>query len=275
MRSCTMTPLFRVCKTTRPLTFCWLACIALAVRVFADDVPNNGEDFTRLPARFDFRYRFEEKAGDVAQDTFIPRIDRPFRLGDGWKISTRLDVPFILSDKALGGSPPGNYHFGFDDVLVQAALIDEFSKRWAAGIGPRLVLDTASQEQFGSGKTQLGPIGAVRCFLPEISEGSFAEVIVRYDCDIAGSSERSHISRIRWSPPVNISLPQDWFVTLFPSQDIAVNFLDGSKWFFPLDLLVGKNLSSKTAVSLEASVPIVKDYDLYDFKLEARFSFTF
>jgi hypothetical protein len=255
--------------------FCLAAYIALACRVFADDVPNNGEDFTRPPAQFDFRYEFEEKPGDVWQDLFILRLNRPFPLGDGWQIGTRLDVPLVLTNKSSSDNPGGNDTFGLGDVLVQAVLIDKLSKRWAAGLGPRLILPTANQDQFGAGKIQLGPIGGVRYSLPEVSEGSFVELVARYDCDVGGQPGRSHISRIRWSPTVNINLPQKWYVTLFPSQDIAVNFMDGGKWFFPLDFLVGKRLSSRTLASLEASIPLVKEYNLYEFKLVARLAFTF
>jgi hypothetical protein len=56
---------------------------------------------------------------------------------------------------------------------------------------------------------------------------------------------------------------------------VEVNFLDGSKWFFPMDFSVGKHLSGRTLVSLEASVPVVKQYDAYHFKLQARLAFTF
>lgn len=132
--------------------FCLAAYIALACRVFADDVPNNGEDFTRPPAQFDFRYEFEEKPGDVWQDLFILRLNRPFPLGDGWEIGTRLDVPLVLTNKSSSDNPDGNDTFGLRDVLVQAVLIDKLSTRWAAGLGPRLILPTANQDQFGAAK---------------------------------------------------------------------------------------------------------------------------
>jgi hypothetical protein len=187
----------------------------------------------------------------------------------------RLDLPFVLTNKSSKDNPAGKDTAGFGDVLVQGVLIDEFSERWAAGLGPRLVLPTASQDQFGTGRIQLGPIGGIRYSLPEISDGSFVHLVVRYDCDIGGQSGRSHISRLRWSPTFNINLPQKWFLTLFPSQDIAVNFMDREKWFFPFDFLVGKRLSRRTLVSLEAGVPVIKQFNLYEFKLQARFSFTF
>jgi hypothetical protein len=162
---------------TRSLISCLLACSALDCRVFADDVPDNGQDLTRPAAQYDFRYRFEEQAGDVWRDTFILRINRPFPLGDGWKIGTRLDLPFVLTNKSSQDNPSGKDTLGLGDVLFQAVLIDEFSKRWAAGLGPRLVVPTASQDQFGTGRIQLGPISGIRYSLPEISEGSFVELI--------------------------------------------------------------------------------------------------
>ena len=56
---------------------------------------------------------------------------------------------------------------------------------------------------------------------------------------------------------------------------MEVNFLDGNKWFFPIDFSVGKHLSSRRLVSLEASVPVAKQYVAYHFKLQARLAFTF
>jgi hypothetical protein len=38
---------------------------------------------------------------------------------------------------------------------------------------------------------------------------------------------------------------------------------------------IGRNLSERTVISLEVSVPIVKEFILYEFKLQARFGFSF
>jgi hypothetical protein len=72
---------------------------------------------------------------------------------------------------------------------------------------------------------------------------------------------------------LNIHLQQSWFVELYPSPDIRINFLDNNKLFWPLDVLVGKLVTPKLIASPEVSAPIVKDYDLYHFKLEARIGF--
>jgi len=43
----------------------------------------------------------------------------------------------------------------------------------------------------------------------------------------------------------------------------------------PADILIGRNLTKNTVQRLELSVPIVKQYILYNFKLEAHLSFPF
>ena len=63
-------------------------------------------------------------------------------------------------------------------------------------------------------------------------------------------------------------------------HDIRYNFAakrpgDSGRWFFPFNFMVGKLLTRSVVASLEIGVPIVKDYQVYDFKLEARVGFFF
>ena len=76
-------------------------------------------------------------------------------------------------------------------------------------------------------------------------------------------------------PLFNVNLPQQWFVTLFPSSDIRLNLLDGGKLFLPFNAMVGKLVTRAIVASVEIGVPIVNDYKVYDFKLEARVGFFF
>ena len=40
--------------------------------------------------------------------------------------------------------------------------------------------------------------------------------------------------------------------------------------FLPFDGMIGLNLTKDWVASLEVSVPVIKDYPVYDFKTEAR-----
>jgi hypothetical protein len=106
--------------------------------------------------------------------------------------------------------------------------------------------------------------------LPEVSKGSFFAFLVRYDYDFAGEADRPHRSELQFAPLFNINLPQQWFVTLYPSSDIRINLIDGGKLFLPFNAMVGKMVTRSIVASVEIGVPMVNDYHVYDFKLEAR-----
>ncbi len=245
--------------------------LAGAAHAADEEEPNNGEDFTRPITRFDMRYRFQESSGGVDRDYLILRRDVTFQLNDDWKFATRIDVPLLWS----GATSSGHTDFGLGDILLQAGFAKTVTQRFAWGVGARATFPTATEDLFGTGKYQLSPLAGARWKLPEISKGSFFEFVARYDVDIGGEEDRAHISRLRMAPELNIALPDKWYVALFPSQDIAVDFLKGGKWFVPADFLIGRHLTDRIVAGIEVSIPVIKEFDLYDFKVEARLSFHF
>src|SRR6476469_1764438 len=88
----------------------------------AEEPPNNDQDFTRPRPRFDLRYQFQDKAGGVEQSTFILRRDQPIPLSRDWKIATRIDVPFVVSNGTGRDNPEGRTEFGTGDLLTEAVL---------------------------------------------------------------------------------------------------------------------------------------------------------
>jgi len=50
---------------------------------------------------------------------------------------------------------------------------------------------------------------------------------------------------------------------------------DTGRLFLPFDFLIGKLWPGKLVTSIEVSVPIIKEYKLYDCKMEARIGFFF
>ena len=122
-------------------------------------------------------------------------------------------------------NPTGNYLYGIGDADIQAAVIHDLDKRWAVGFGARLIAPTG-EDPLGSGKWRVMPIVGFRVALPEISESSYFEPIFRYEDSVAGDPTRQNISDLQFGPTLHIGLPDRWFVTFFPSQDIRYNFGD-------------------------------------------------
>jgi hypothetical protein len=116
--------------------------------------------------------------------------------------------------------------------------------------------------------------------LPEISSGSFFLFEARYQNSIASRDEnkgRPDINQLSIQPKLNVNLPSKWFVTLFASESIQVNFADGDKLFVPFDLMVGKKLGEKLVLSVEYSRALFHDrgFEPYEWQLEGRIGYHF
>jgi hypothetical protein len=162
---------------------------------------------------------------------------------------------------------------------VQAALIRQFDSRWAAGAGLRIIAPTGSPD-LTSGKWQAEPVAGARYSLPELTTGSYVAGLVRYDVSFAGDSKKRNISNLQLAPMLNIDLPNHWFVTIYPNTEIRINFGDPitgqrGRLFLPVDLMVGRTLTKDITLSLEVSIPVIKDYPVYDFKTVTRLNIKF
>ena len=118
-----------------------------------------------------------------------------------------------------------------------------------------------------------------RYALPEISNGSYFEPLMRWTYSFAGDPTKKNINNLRLAPMVNFSLPDRWFFTLYPSTDIRWNFGDAvtgqtGRLFLPFDAQIGKKFSDLFNVSLEVGVPIIKQYPVYNFVTALRFNLT-
>jgi hypothetical protein len=269
---------FRSLGLTRGLVVLTLAAVLMHGAVWAaEEEVNNGQDPTKPLTRIDLRYQYQNLPPDDHDNAhiFTPRADKPFPLAPHWSLATRLDLPLFLTEAINPDNRDGDYEFGLGDLLLQGLLIHSPSQRFAWAMGAQLIFPTASTDGMGGGKYRIVPTLGARYALPEITRGTFAAFLLRYDVDYAGDDDRRHISELQLAPLVNIALPAQWFVNLYPSSDIRYNFTakrpgDTGRWFFPFNFMVGKMVTRSMVASVEIGVPIVDDYKVYDFKLEAR-----
>jgi hypothetical protein len=254
----------------------------------ATAVENNGEDFTRPQTLIQLRDIYQTSPGSgatpgttrtVTGDTVVLRSDLKIDLAPQWTLALRGDLPFATKNPITADNPGGEYVYGLGDADVQAALIKTLNERWAAGAGLRIIAPTGGDD-LTSGKWQALPIVGARYMLPELSPGSFFTALVRYDVSFAGDPSARTISNLQLEPTLNIALLDRWFVTLFPSPDIRINYgspITGQtgRLFLPADALVGRNVTKDIILSLELSVPMVNQYPVYNFKTVARLNLNF
>jgi hypothetical protein len=132
----------------------------------------------------------------------------------------------------------------------------------------------------GTDRWQIMPAAGVRYSFLEFNADTYFVPVVRYAISFGGNPTARTIREPQIAPTLNIGLPDNWFVTLYPSNDIRINFgtpISGQtgRLFLPFDAAFGKKVTDNLIVSLEGSVPIVKDYPVYDFKTELKVTWQF
>ena len=217
--------------------------------------------------------KYEDNPGGREAQVLTLRADKPFPLSGGWKLSTRIDLPFSYSDAPSADNPTSERKFGYSDTLVQALFVTPLHGHWAFAFGTQVVFPTASQDQFGTGNYQLVPTFAAIYQLPQIRRGSFAGVVMRSQFSFAGDDNRRDINDLLVQPMLNVTLPDRWFMTFAPEMRIDLKG-DGDV-FLPFDMTLGRKLSKDVIMSLSVDIPIINDYRQDHWQAEFRVGFFF
>ncbi|MGO9460963.1 MAG: transporter [Rhodomicrobium sp.] len=240
------------------------------------DAQNSGEDLTRPLNSLELRFRYQPSSGSdstTEKEIAFLRATTRIDLDSEWKISLFAQTEGV--DKQTSSTKSGSTEdAGLGDSAFQAVLIHIFDDRWAAGAGARVYAPTA-EDDLGTGKWQVMPGFGVRYLLSELGADSYFVPAMRYAVSVTGTPSTRDISELQIAPTLNIDLPERWFLTLYPSFDIRINYGDPisgqtGRLFLPADFAVGRKISDRVVMSLEVSVPMIKDYPVYDFKTQLR-----
>ena len=241
------------------------------------DPKNTSNDLTRPQNSLDLRFRNRESSGATSQtsrDYWIARVTSRIQIDPAWKLSLFAETELQDKTTFTEGTPGPEEAFGLGNSAFQAVLIRSLSDQAAYGFGARLVAPTASDD-IGNGKWLIMPGFGVRYTFTELSKDTYFVPAMRYAVSFAGDPTTRNISEPQIAPTFNLDLPGPWYLTFYPSYDIRINYGDPvsgqtGRLFLPADAAVGYVLNDKVSMSLEVSVPIIKDYPVYDFKTEFR-----
>jgi len=234
---------------------------------------NTGQDPTRPVTRVDVRLKYQDNPGGFDAELLTLRADKPFMFDSGWKLSTRIDLPFVRNNVPSLDNLDGNHEAGLGDVLVQALFISPPHGKATFGFGTQLIMPTGTQDQFTTGKWQLAPSALAVYQLPEISRGSFVGMLVKDTFSFAGDDDRLDINVASAQLIFNWALPDKWFLTFSP--EAKFNTKDDWKMFLPFDMTIGKKVNARTVVSLQTDIALVDEFEQYDWQTEFRVGFFF
>jgi hypothetical protein len=236
----------------------------------------NGMDFTRPTRSVESRVEYRTSSGSnsqTEQEIELLKYNSRLDLTSGWKLGYLAQVP-IVEKKTTTFSPPSTSNeAGLGGAVIQTALLHAVDQYWAFGFGARFAAPGA--DRLGSGKWQVMPGFGIRYSFVDFGPDTYFVPVVRYAMSVAGDPARRRISEPQIAPTFSVGLPDRLFVTLYPSNDIRINYGDPvsgqtGRLFLPFDAAIGQNVTEKLMVSLEVGVPIINAYPVYKFKTELR-----
>jgi len=157
----------------------------------------------------------------------------PFALGDNWNVITRTILPVISQPGVLTGGK-GRVD-GIGDLNFTAFFSPAAASKVIWGVGPALVMPTASDDVLGSDKWSAGPALIVLTMPGNWVIGSLFSEVWSF-----GGSGANDVNLFTCQYFINYNLPKGWYLSSSPI--ITANFEASSDeaWTFPVGGGVGK-----------------------------------
>ena len=228
-----------------------------------------------LPFKFTFDY-----GADNGEATFLniqPVI--PVTVGD-WNLINRVILPIIDTPGQVTGTPEipnpvqGDGATGLGDINYSVYVSPAEPGKVIWGVGPSIMMGTASDDQLGSGKWSWGPTAVVLIQPKPWSLG----VLGRQLWSFAGDSDRRTVSQLLIEPFINYNLDGGWY--LVTDMIITANWMaeSNNRWTIPIGGGFGKMFaigSQKMNTKLEAYYNIEKPTGAPDWSLNWTLQFLF
>jgi hypothetical protein len=239
---------------TRQLRARGVLCFALALAVYPGSMAtaqHSAEDIaaSNNPLSDFIGFNFNEyyatgfyDADAVASDFNVQGVFIPVRRHMHLYHIVRTTLPV-----ATVPTGPGQYDSGIGDLTLQDAF--KFGRPGAKtefGVGPLLVIPTASSESLGSGKWQAGVAVVVIRLLPG---GSVAGGLVTWQTDFAGDSARPGTNLATLQPTIALALGQSGYY--ISSSPIWTFDFENDRHLIPFSIGFGKVFNvGKTIVNV-------------------------
>ena len=157
----------------------------------------------------------------------------PTRLGDNWRILHRPFLP-VLHEAGTAAGEGGT--LGLGDFTYQAIVTPNKNSTIIWGIGPALVIPTATNSRLGNGQWSAGPALGLAS---QPGNWSLAAVAAN-TWSFAGDSTRDSINQLSFELWVDYNLKAGWYVGYEPQLSADWKASPGERWLVPMGGGVGK-----------------------------------
>jgi len=133
----------------------------------------------------------------------------PFHITKEWNVITRTIWPMVVEPNT---EKPTQGWTGFGDLNPSLFLSPAKPGKLIWGVGPAIVLPTATAEQLGQGKFSLGPAVVALTTPGHWVIGALANNV----WSVAGPHERAVVNQFLLQYFINYNMKKGWYITLPP-----------------------------------------------------------
>jgi hypothetical protein len=212
----------------------------------AQDLTNPLADLMTIPVQINYDQNIGAgDKGERLRTNIQPVV--PFHLDESWNLISRTIVPLIYQDDIYPGK---GSQFGLGDIGLSLFLSPKQASAngllW--GVGPILLLPTATDSLLGGKKWGAGPTAVVLTMRGPWTMGALANHV----WSVAGDSDRSDISSTFIQPFAAYTWTNAWTLSLQSESDYN---WETEKWSVPINAAVSKLVRfGKLPVSLQAGL---------------------
>jgi hypothetical protein len=157
----------------------------------------------------------------------------PIKLSDNWNLIARIIQPLVWQpypNQNTGGE------YGLGDMNPTFFLSPGKPGKLIWGVGPALVIPTATSTILGQGKLSLGPSVVLLAQPPHWTLG----VLINNVWSVAGSGGRPPVNQMLLQYFINYNLKKGWYLQMAPIITANWRASSGNVWTVPVGGGVGR-----------------------------------
>lgn len=152
----------------------------------------------------------------------------PVRLSENWNVITRWITPIIYQPTV--SRPVNQGAYGFGDLNPSFFFSPSKPHKVICGVGPTVVLPTATNPVLGQGKWSMGPSVVV---LAQPSKWTLG-ALVNNVWSLSGQSGRPDVNQMLFQYFINYNLDKGYYITWQPTLTANWEASNGGRWLVPV-----------------------------------------
>jgi hypothetical protein len=189
-------------------------------------------DVIKLPLEPDIYFDaglLHRTAGDLEIEPLFP-----IQISKGWLLIPRIVATAVTYVPDLTRETGGK--LGLGDIVPTFFFTPTHVSRLIWGVGPALLIPTATDKKLGDGKWGLGPSFVVE----SLPKWGSAEILVQNIWSIAGTTKRGPVNRLELEPSFSYNLSDEWYLATGPTITADWTQVLSDRWLVPVGGGVGR-----------------------------------